>query len=66
MTGHSVQVRPVVLFPKWWVDERSGQPHVWVLNDTRLFTYLKNEPRKLSNEDVSLYIESLETYLTRD
>jgi hypothetical protein len=66
MTGHTVDVRPVVLFPTWWVNEPREQPRVWVLNEKRLFSYLKNEPRRLSDEDIALYVHRLELHLTRE
>lgn len=58
MTSRNVQVRPVVLYPGWWVEAPSGQ-ETWVLNPKRLFSYLRNEPTKLSPEDIALIANRL-------
>jgi hypothetical protein len=62
MTDRQVAVRPVVLFPSWMVNRRPGAWDVWVLNPKELFGYLRNEPTRLSREDIALYVDRL----TRD
>lgn len=55
-TGHTFPIRPVVLYPGWYVkptDEARGS-HVWVLNPTGLPVYMAHEEEKLSPEDMHL------------
>lgn len=51
VTGGHVPVRPVVLFPGWWVTEQP-RAEVWVLNPTRLLGYLRHEREQLSEDQV--------------
>ncbi len=54
-TGRAFAVRPVILFPGWYVEQPKGTPReVWVLNPKALPAFLENEPARLSKEDVSL------------
>jgi hypothetical protein len=62
-TGRSFFVRPVVLFPGWFVEPmRSGQ-EVWVLNPKALPTFIANEPATLSEPDVHLATFHLSRYV---
>jgi hypothetical protein len=62
-TGRSFFVRPVVLFPGWFVEPmRSGQ-EVWVLNPKALPTFIANEPATLSEPDVHLAAFHLSRYV---
>jgi len=55
-TRRDVDVRPVVLFPGWWVEPLPRpRPRVWVLNAKNVAGFIANEPPKLSPEDVALY-----------
>lgn len=61
-----VPVRPVVLFPGWGVNERSGA-EVWVLNPKRLFSWLEAEERRaaktgraLAPEEIALVARTLD------
>lgn len=63
MTGRrGIQVRPVVVFPGWWVDERSGTK-VWILNPERLSAWLNSEASRddvrLSTSDQAMFCERL-------
>ncbi len=44
VTARDVNVRPVVLFPGWWVAQKARDCHVWVLNPKALASFLENEP----------------------
>jgi hypothetical protein len=61
-TGKTLPVRPVVLYPGWWVNAPSGVD-VWVLNPKMLFSYLKHEKTVLPEEDVSLVAYHLERHI---
>lgn len=53
-TGRKNWVRPVVLFPGWFV-ESGWQPDVWVLNPKSLKAFMKKQTHCLSEEDVALF-----------
>ena len=55
-TGRVYPVRPVVLFPGWWVETMRNRQdrHVWVLNPKALPTFMQNEPDQLKEEDLRL------------
>lgn len=54
-TGKSFPVRPVVLFPGWFVkDSRSSRKDLWVLEPKALAAFLSNEPEVMGAEDAKL------------
>jgi len=54
-TGRRMPVRPVVLFPGWFVEPRPGATReIWVLEPKALPAFLDNAPQLLSPEDVTL------------
>lgn len=54
-TGRKFAVRPVILFPGWWVEQSKGSSReVWVLEPKALPGFLAHEPEVLSPEDVKL------------
>ncbi|NLV41364.1 MAG: NERD domain-containing protein [Candidatus Hydrogenedentes bacterium] len=55
-TGKSFSVRPVIVFPGWFVDQmpKGGSCDVWVLNPKALPTFIENEPVVLEQQDVML------------
>ena len=54
-TGRKFTVRPVILFPGWWVEQSKGSSReVWVLEPKALPGFLSHEPEVLSPEDVKL------------
>lgn len=54
-TGRKFDVRPVIVFPGWFIEQAAGSKReVWVLNPKALQSFLDHEPRKLSDEDVRL------------
>ena len=54
-TGHKYDVRPVIVYPGWFVENRSpGKKAIWVLNPKGLPTFLDDEPRQLKPEDIKL------------
>ena len=49
------EVRSVIVYPGWYVDEGNAkQGVVWVLAPKRLPAFLDHEPRRLSQEDIQL------------
>lgn len=54
-TARKFEVRPVILFPGWYVEQALGSSRqVWVLNPKALETFLANEPERLSEDDIKL------------
>ena len=56
-------IRPVVLYPGWWVEGSSSGREVWVLNPRALPKWLANEPVKLSDDDVALFASRLKLHV---
>lgn len=54
LTGKSINVRPTVVYPGWFVNspKKAKRPEVWVLNPKALSTFIENSGEELSNEDV--------------
>jgi hypothetical protein len=54
-TGKTLPVRPVVLFPGWFIeDSRSSRKDLWVLEPKALSGFLAKEPSVVAPEDVKL------------
>ncbi|MBI4293535.1 MAG: NERD domain-containing protein [Betaproteobacteria bacterium] len=54
-TGRKYLVRPVVVFPGWWVQQSKGSTReMWVLEPKALPGFLAHEPDVLTSEDVKL------------
>lgn len=54
-TGREFSVRPVVVFPGWFVrNSRESLRDVWVLEPKALPTFLRHEPPRMSPEDIKL------------
>lgn len=62
-THHKIFVRPVLVFPGWYVEEPPANardaPAVWVLNEQRLFEWIGNSPLRLTQADIALYTQRL-------
>lgn len=58
--GRDFPVRAAVVFPGWWVETTtSGRSDIWVLNPKQLVAYIRNEPGRLSDQDVHLTTDVL-------
>lgn len=54
-TGKSLPVRPVILFPGWYIeDSRASRKDLWVLEPKALPKFLANAPSIMAPEDVAL------------
>ena len=63
-TGKSYPVRPVVLFPGWYVeDSRRSRKDLWVLEPKALPAFLANEKGQVLPEDVSLATSHLSRFI---
>jgi hypothetical protein len=52
LMGKNLKVRPVVLYPGWFISCQPREVQVWVLNEKALPHFLKNEPSLLNLEEV--------------
>lgn len=54
MTGKHERVRPVVVFPGWYVRNQGApeRPDVWVLNPEQLPAIIDTQPQSLSEDDL--------------
>lgn len=64
-TGRTYSVKPVVVFPGWFVQSGSEvtSGHVWVINPKGLPKFLDKSPRKLSLEETKLIAYHLSRYI---
>ncbi|MFA7170033.1 MAG: nuclease-related domain-containing protein [Candidatus Paceibacterota bacterium] len=60
-----VKVRPVVVYPGWYVNQTSPNPDIWVLNEKALLSYLANEKTSINDEQINLISSHLESYIRR-
>lgn len=64
-TGKTYTVKPVVVFPGWFVEPTSEAKNsdVWVLNPKALPTFISNSKEQLSSEDVNMISFHLSRYI---
>jgi len=62
-SGRDVRVRPVVIFPNWFVEPRPSGLATWVLNEKAFIGFIDREPQSLSREDSRMLAESLARYV---
>jgi hypothetical protein len=62
-TGKEFPVRPVVLFPGWFVESPSRGCSVWVLNPKALPSFIQHEPVQIKESDLHLATFHLARYI---
>jgi hypothetical protein len=62
-TGRKVLVKPVVLYPGWFVDKTPDGAEVWVLNEKALPAFVSNAKKILPPEDVALITFHLKRFV---
>jgi hypothetical protein len=62
-TGKKFKVRPVILYPGWFIQKQPKGAEVWVLNPRALPAFLKNENTAMNVEDVHLVSYHLSRYV---
>ena len=62
-TGDPYPVRPVVLFPEWYVNSSRANRDIWVLNPKALPTFIANTPKLLSKQQVMQATDSVSRYI---
>jgi len=61
-SGQDVSVRPVVVYPGWFVRSKN-RSDVWVLNEKGLVAFIENEDDKILPEIVTVLVAALERYV---
>ena len=61
-TGKDFQIRPVVLFPGWWIDTDDFK-NIWILNPKGFPKFLENAKEQLTKEDKKLVAYHLSRYI---
>ena len=59
--AETIPVRPVVLYPGWFIQGDSAGREVWVLNENAFLKWIERERLRLSPEDVGLFYLHLST-----
>jgi hypothetical protein len=62
-SGRNCFVRPVMLFPGWFVERLTKTTSVWVLNPKMLPVVVDREPARLGPEDIQLIASHVSQYL---
>jgi hypothetical protein len=62
ITGKRFFVRPVVVFPGWYVEKQPEGAPVWVLNDEALLKFVLNDKRTFDKQTVAQVADALETH----
>ena len=62
-TGKQFKVRGVVVFPGWWIEQRSPRGSVWVLEPKALPKFIAQEPETIVASDVTLASSHLSRYV---
>jgi hypothetical protein len=57
--AQNIPVRPVVLYPGWFIEGSSSGREVWVLNPKVMISFLDHENAQLASEDVALFASRL-------
>jgi hypothetical protein len=61
--GRTFSVRPVIIFPGWFVKGSPNCPDVWVLNEKALPTFIEHEPPLLSPDDLQAITFQISQYI---
>jgi hypothetical protein len=62
-TGKEFPVRPVVLFPGWFVEPLPKGSSVWVLNPQALPSFIQHEPIRIKESDLHMAAYHLARYI---
>jgi len=63
LTGIKLTVKPVIVFPGWYIENRDKRNNVWVLEPKALPAYISNEPKILTEENVRLISNHISSYI---
>lgn len=58
-----IKVKPVVLYPGWYINQKSLDTEVWVLNEKSLPSFLNNGVVVLTQEQINLISSHIDSYM---
>ncbi len=61
--GRRPKIRPVVLYPGWWVNKQPKDAEVWVLNTDAFEKWVANEPMVLRPQEIEVLGMALEAHI---
>lgn len=62
-TGIKISIKPVVIYPGWFVESRQSGTDVWVLNEKAFPAFIQNEEMSLNVEQVGLISAQISKYI---
>ena len=62
-TGKSIPVKPVVVFPGWFIETKNNTKDVWVINPKGLPAFINNSPTALSKEEMMMVSYHISRYI---
>lgn len=62
-TGKNYSIRPVVVYPGWWIENKASGADEWVLNEKALPAFTKNSSGTLSTLDIHAASDHLSRYI---
>ncbi|RLA18529.1 MAG: NERD domain-containing protein [Gammaproteobacteria bacterium] len=63
LTGIKITVKPVIVFPGWYIENQNKGSNVWVLEPKALPTFIGNSPKTLNEENVRLISNHISRYI---
>jgi len=63
LTGIKLTVKPVVVFPGWFIENRYKGSNVWVLEPKALPGFIRNESKIFTDEQVKLISNQMSLYI---
>jgi len=61
-TGMKIAVKPVVIYPGWFIESEQRNADVWVLNEKALSSFLQNQKTVLDEEKISSIATQIAKY----
>lgn len=61
-----IKVKPVVLYPGWYINQKSLDTEVWVLNEKSLPSFLNNGVVVLTQEQINLISSHIDSYMRNE
>lgn len=62
-TGQGFYVKPVVIYPGWWIENKVHDAEVWVVNEKALASFINSQNAGLADSDVRLASFHLSRYV---
>jgi hypothetical protein len=62
-TGKSIFVKPVVIYPGWWIENKVRDAEVWVVNEKALASFISSQNAEITDSDIHLAAFHLSRYI---